>query len=195
MPNIMIHEEVGKYIGNKLNINSYDYYLGILAPDTPNLEGFAPKEERWTAHLRKKDYTKWRNNLKEFYLREKDNYNKDFLLGYYIHILTDIVVDDFIYLDLREEILRDGYKLEESHQVLLDDYSKYYFKEIEEIKDILNSSNKSYNINNISSDKLLKWKIKSINSFASSNQSKYLNSDVINFLNVEVYKELTEFIS
>lgn len=195
MPNIMIHEEVGYYISKKININSYNYYLGILAPDSPNLEGFAPKVERWTAHARRKDYNEWRNSLKDLYNNYKDKIDNDFLIGYYIHILTDIVFDDYFYLDIREKILQDGYKLEESHQVMLDDYNKYYFNEIEGIKEILNSSNESFNINNINKELLIKWKNKSINNLSKNNTSKYITNEVINNLNEKVYKELTNLIS
>ena len=43
MPNVMIHEEVGYYLSKKLNKNSYNYFLGIIAPDAPNTYGFGKK--------------------------------------------------------------------------------------------------------------------------------------------------------
>lgn len=190
MPNIMIHEEVGNFISKKLNINSYDYYLGLLAPDAPNLEGFAPKEERWMAHVRKKDLKEWRLSINNFYKQEKDNYSKDFLIGYYIHILTDIIYDDFLYSNIREKILFDGYKLEESHQVMLKDMNKYYFKEINNIKEILKNNDLSYNIQNIDKELLTAWKLKQINNFSTNNTSKYFNSETINKLNNLVYNEV-----
>ena len=97
MPNVMIHEEVGYFISKKINKKSYDYFLGLLAPDAPNTYGFGKKEDRWLAHQRKNDYNEWRNSLKEFYQKEKNNYPQNFLLGYITHILTDIIYDDYFY--------------------------------------------------------------------------------------------------
>ena len=97
MPSIIIHEKVGETIGKQLGIHSYDYYLGLLAPDAPNLEGFGSKEERWMAHQRRKDRDEWREAILKFYHQEKDHYPKDFIKGYYIHVLTDIVYDSFFY--------------------------------------------------------------------------------------------------
>ena len=193
MPNIMIHEKVGDYIGKQLNINSYDYYLGLMAPDAPNLEGFAPKEERWMAHQRRKDYDEWRKSIISFYQKEKENYPKDFLLGYYIHVLTDIVYDDYFYLEVRKEILKN-YSLEESHQIMREDMNKYYFDEINTIKRILQEKEDSYNILNISKSLLIKKKEKEISTWINHNTSKYITEDVIHSLQVKVYEEVLKTI-
>ena len=191
MPNIMIHEEVAYFLSKKINKNSYNYFLGVLAPDAPNTYGFGKKEDRWLAHQRKKDYNEWRKSLKEFYQKEKNNYEEDFLLGYYIHILTDIVYDDFIYLKVREKIIEDGYSMEESHDIMRNDMDKYYFKEISDIKEILNKENTTYEINGISKELMEKWKDKTLNELSNINESRYISDDVINTLNELVYKELS----
>jgi len=193
MPNITIHEKVGYEIGKRMNIHSYDYYLGLMAPDTPNLEGFAPKEERWMAHQRKKDYDEWRKSILDFYQKEKENYPKDFLLGYYIHILTDIVYDDYFYIKVREYILKD-YTMEEAHQVMRQDMNKYYFKELEEIKEVLLSSKKSYNILNIEEEKLLLWKEKELSLWKEEESCKYISKEIIEKLIEQVYNELQQQI-
>lgn len=187
----MIHEEVGYFLSNKLNKNSYNYYLGLLAPDSPNTYGFGKKEDRWLAHQRRKDYNEWRNSLKEFYNQEKNNYNEDFLLGYYIHILTDIIYDDFLYLKVREEILKDGYSLEESHDIMRNDMDKYYFNEIEEIKNILSKENETFEINGINKELMSKWKDKVLEEFTNKNESIYITKELINTLNELVYKEVS----
>ena len=191
MPNVMIHEEVGYFLSNKLNKNSYNYYLGLLAPDSPNNYGFGKKEDRWLAHQRRKDYNEWRNSLKEFYNQEKNNYNEDFLLGYYIHILTDIIYDDFLYLKVREEILKDGYSLEESHDIMRNDMDKYYFNEIEEVKNILSKENETFEINGINKELMSKWKDKVLEEFTNKNESIYITKELINTLNELVYKEVS----
>ena len=191
MPNVMIHEEVGYFLSNKLNKNSYNYYLGLLAPDSPNTYGFGKKEDRWLAHQRRKDYNEWRNSLKEFYNQEKNNYNEDFLLGYYIHILTDIIYDDFLYLKVREEILKDGYSLEESHDIMRNDMDKYYFNEIEEVKNILSKENETFEINGINKELMSKWKDKVLEEYTNKNESIYITKELINTLNELVYKEVS----
>ena len=67
MPIISIHEEVAiKLAKQHKNLDTKDFYLGTLAPDTVNLNyGFAPKELRWTAHQRRKDLSDWKFSLKD----------------------------------------------------------------------------------------------------------------------------------
>ena len=190
MPNVMIHEEVGYFLSNKLNKNSYNFFLGLLAPDSPNTFWFGKKEDRWLAHQRRKDYNEWRNSLNEFYQKEKNNYDEDFLLGYYIHILTDIIYDDFLYLKVREEILKDNHSLEESHDIMRTDMDKYYFNEIEDIKDILNKDNVTYEINGISKELMSKWKEKIINELNNNNECIYINKEIIDTLNEESMEDV-----
>lgn len=190
MPSAIIHEKVGYLLGKKLNVNSYDYYLGLLAPDSPNLNGFAPKEERWPAHVRRKDLNEWREALLGFYLESKNNYPKDFLLGYYIHILTDIVFDDFFYKKIRKEIKMQGYSKEDAHQIMSNDMEEYYFNEFDEIKEVLKNNQISYNINNISKELLISWKDKIINAPIKSNKREFVTEEVVENLAHIVYEEL-----
>lgn len=192
MPNVTVHERIGYYISKKININTYNYYLGLLAPDAPNLNGFAEKIERWTAHLRKKDYNEWKDNLNAFYSKEKNNYPKDFILGYYIHIMTDIIYDELLYLKVKEKILNDNYKNEDAHDIMREDMDKYSFNEIEEIKEKLKEKTDYYDILNINKELLSKWKDKEISFFPRINNSKYITEDIINTLSEEVYKMILE---
>jgi hypothetical protein len=195
MPNIMIHEEVAYFLKDKINLSSYDFYLGVLVPDSPNLYGFAEKEVRWTAHIRRKDLNDWRIALKDFYNASLSNYPKDFLIGYVVHVLTDIIYDDLLYLNVRDKIMNDNISKEESHNVMRDDMDKYYFNEVENIKRILNSNNTSYEINGISKELMLAWKNKFINTNINTNTSKYQTSDIIIILNNQVLKELPLIIN
>ena len=190
MPNIMIHEEVGHYLSKKINKNSYNFFLGILAPDSPNTYGFGKKEDRWLAHQRRKDYDEWRSALKEFYQKEKTNYDEDFLLGYYIHILTDIIYDDFLYLKVREEILKDNHTLEESHDIMRNDMDKECETALF-IKSILNKDNTTYEINGISKELMSEWKEKVLREINNKNESIYITQEIIDTLNELVYKELS----
>ena len=190
MPNIRIHEEVAYlYTRTHRDFDNKYFYLGVLAPDTPNLNGFAPKEERWTAHQRDKDYNEWERKIKRFYIENKDNYNKYFIFGYLFHVITDIVYDRDIYLDVREKILEDNISLEDSHNVMRKDMDYYgsNFKEYDYIKDQLIKIDEYYDIINIKKDKLEEWTIKNLNDEEIHN-SKYINKEIINKLlnNVEL---------
>lgn len=191
MPNVKIHERVGNYIGKKIGKNSYDYYLGLLAPDSPNVDGFAPKEERWMAHQRRKDYDEWREEITKFYDMEKKYYPEDFLLGYYIHVITDIVYDDYFYIPIRDEIVKE-IPLEKSHEAMRKDMDNYYDTDLDTIKEILKSKNDSYDILNISKKELLRWKDKEINSWKSTDKCKYLTEEILKELDEKVYDEISK---
>ncbi len=189
MPSISIHLEVGYLLSKKINLNSYNYYLGLITPDSPNLYGFGPKEERWKTHVRRKDLKKWRESLKDFYQKEKNNYPIDFLLGYFIHILTDIIYDDYFYKQVKNNIMENHILEEYAHNTMREDMNHYYFKELEEIKSILLRENTAYKINSISEKKILLWKEKCIKDFSFNNTSKYIKKETIYLLTDIVYKE------
>lgn len=192
MPSLMTHLKIGYEIGKKLNLLSYNYFLGLIAPDTPNLNGFGEKKLRWQAHLRKEDLNDWRQSLEDFYQENKNIYNKDFLIGYYIHILTDIVFDDFFYQKIKQRILKDTLNKKDYHCIMSKDMNEYYFIEYQKIKNILKSSDISYNINGLTKENILKWKEKNLNKNISKNSSKYLNVSIINELKEKVTDELYE---
>ena len=192
MPNITIHEYIGYHFKLK---NSYEYYLGILSPDATKLYGFGEKKDRWTAHVRRDDLDEWREALKKFYKKQKDKYNEDFLLGYIIHILTDIVYDDYLYKKVRKQIIKDySCTKKEAHTIMRNDMDKYYFKEYEEILNILKKKKISFDILNIDKEKLLLWKQKQIKEHTTSNDSSYITKKVLNKLLFHVNEELDSII-
>lgn len=73
--------------------NAPQFYLGSVCPDSVNLNGHAPKEIRWPAHLRSGDLSVWESNAKRFYEENRNLYDSSYLLGYILHIITDIVWD------------------------------------------------------------------------------------------------------
>lgn len=83
-------------------------YLGSIIPDSVNVNGHAPKEKRWPAHLRDRDLDIWTANAKRFYNQNKGKVEEGCLRGYILHILTDIVWDRSFDRPLYECLLRDG---------------------------------------------------------------------------------------
>lgn len=192
MPNIRIHEEVAFIYAKKhKEYDNKQFYLGVLAPDAVNVEGFAPKIERWTSHQRNKDYNTWRENIIKFYKENKDKYNKHFIYGYLFHVLTDIIYDDKYYLDVREKILNDNISLEDSHNIMRQDMDNYgsNFKEFDHIKNKLSKIDEYYNILNIDKDQLKKWKEVNLEEVEIT-KYKYITRTIIINLEEDVEKEL-----
>ena len=194
MPNTVVHEEVGYYLSKKLDISSYEFYLGLMAPDAVNVEHFANKQERWTSHVRDKDLNIWKENLKKFYKEEKNKINNDFLLGYTIHILTDIVYDEYFEEKIHKEILKNNQE-KDYWYIKWSDMDKYSFKEQSTINTILLKNNNYIEIKNITKEKLLKWKEKYLKNQSNLNKSLYFNQKIIDNLNIRVEEELKEIIT
>lgn len=194
MPNTVVHEEVGYYLSKKLDVSSYEFYLGLMAPDAVNVEHFANKQERWTSHVRDKNLNIWKENLKKFYKEEKNKINNDFLLGYTIHILTDIVYDEYFEEKIHKEILKNNQE-KDYWYIKWSDMDKYSFKEQSTINTILLKNNNYIEIKNITKEKLLKWKEKYLKNQSNLNKSLYFNQKIIDNLNIRVEEELKEIIT
>ncbi len=89
-----------------------EIYLGAVSPDSVNVDGLAPKEKRWPAHLRDSDLKVWLNNAREFYENNKSKTDKAFLKGYILHLVTDIVWDAYFNDAIYEKLLSSGVKKE-----------------------------------------------------------------------------------
>ena len=106
MSNTIAHLAVAKELLEKnpnLIQNQRAYYLGILAPDTIASKPDAVKEEKKRVHLREniRD-AEWlepgqmsifmdrvREFVREYILEEKEEDQRDFNMGYLVHLLTD----------------------------------------------------------------------------------------------------------
>lgn len=194
MPNIMIHEKVAYNIAKKIKeLDNKEFYLGALSPDVVNVNGFASKKERWTSHIRDKDLNKWRLNIINFYKKEQNNYNKCFLTGYLIHILTDIVFDDYFYLDVTSKMKSDN-NLNDPHPYFLKCMDEYAKENIElnfflEIKEKLKNPT-YYDILNITKEELKSWTEKKLNEQITTKiENKYIDDELITELTSKVIDE------
>jgi hypothetical protein len=111
-----------EFIQKNPNLDKPQFYLGLIAPDSVNVDGFAPKEKRWPAHLRDKDLDVWQKNVLVFFSENKGKYEELYLYGYVVHILTDIVCDR-VYAEKVEPLLKEK---------RVEDIYGYYRNEIEE---------------------------------------------------------------
>lgn len=99
MTHILIAEKVLDYI--KTPIDYSTYIVGTIAPDAvhassnyiPELKEkshFFPERARWGEEAREEEFQKWLESIKNFYVHNYDKYDKDFLLGYVVHVLGDV---------------------------------------------------------------------------------------------------------
>ena len=139
--------------------------------------------------MRCENLNSWKLSLKKFYLENKTKYNEDFLLGYVIHILTDIVYDEYFEEEIKKEILKENDE-KNYWYIKWSDMDKYSFKDKKKIINILNQEDKYYEITNITEDKLRKWKIKFTKDLEKENKSIYFNQKIIDNLNIRVEEEL-----
>ena len=94
MPGPITHLKSAYFFAEMLDIKDRPMlYLGAICPDSVNVYGHAPKELRWPAHLRDSNLNIWLNNAKEFYDQNNVKIHREYLLGYILHIVTDIVWD------------------------------------------------------------------------------------------------------
>ena len=200
MPNIKKKKKVAYNIAKENKyLDTPNFYLGVLTPDAVNLNGFAPKEERWTSHLRDKNLSTWRQNIIDFYNKEKSNYASYFLDGYLIHILTDIIFDDYFYSNVIDLIKKDHKDIEDAHPLLLKSMNDYAIvnkddKLIGYIKEKLNNAD-SLNIRNISKEQLLSWSKKQLNyNESSSITNPYITDDLIEKITTQVSKEYFDIV-
>ena len=106
------------------------YYLGCVAPDAPNLDGFASKEIRWSAHLRREDPEDWiRHALK--WAKEKEG-NPSLRMGYAVHIIGDAVWDLRFEKGLQKAVKADGLSREERFQRRWNEHYRFEQEQLQE---------------------------------------------------------------
>ena len=109
MPSVCVHLMTACILKDRLNIiNESDFYLGSIAPDAVNLNGFAEERVRYAAHLRSRDYNVWKQNIENYYNSISDR-RSDFLKGFFLHLYTDIAWDEIIQPGLFDHLVASGY--------------------------------------------------------------------------------------
>lgn len=193
MPSSNIHLKVAYELNRRLSINSTDFIVGNIAPDAVNLNGFASREERWTAHIRDKDLDIWLSKVRDFYNENYSLFPYEFFLGYISHIITDIIHDQYLYMKQRKQIEREPCNQgKDGHDVLRKDMDNYSFPEFSEIKAVLEKYHNSNSILNISSTLLDNWIKKVLENYKGNSISKYQKDEDIELLISLVGKELKQ---
>lgn len=116
MPSATVHLKIAYMMKNELGIkNDAEFYMGAIAPDAVNLEGYASEKVRYSAHIRSKNYDEWKSDIEAFYEENKDSFggDEDFLKGYVFHLYTDIAWDEVVQPNLFAYLKKQGYSQEE----------------------------------------------------------------------------------
>lgn len=114
MPSSVVHLKICSLMKEEMDIkNTAEFYLGGIAPDAVNLDGFAPEEIRYAAHIRSKDYAVWKKNITKFYRKKTFKGDMDFFKGYVFHILVDIAWDEVVQPRLFAYLKSRGYSADE----------------------------------------------------------------------------------
>lgn len=97
MASSMIHIVVANEINKKLNRDKSKLLIGTIAPDISKLIG----ETKVKSHFQDRDDNI--PNLDKFLEKYKDNLDDDFVLGYYIHLLTDYLWFKYFMTEIKLE--------------------------------------------------------------------------------------------
>ena len=166
MPTSMFHLNVSNKIAKKYpKYDNSNFYIGTIAPDAVNVNGFAEKSIRWSAHKRAKDLDEWKANIINFYKNEVDKNDKSYLLGYVIHVLTDIIADELYYKEgLFEDIVKNRTSEDLAFGFFKDQIRAYERSQLNsdwwnDVKSKLEKS-QAFEINEISKEMIEDWKNK-----------------------------------
>lgn len=182
MPSSLYHLNVAYLIAQAdKSLFTPEYFLGAIAPDCVNLNGFAPKNIRWQAHNRAANLDEWEENVYKLYKKEKygaiDSVQfNNFLLGFVVHIFTDIQADR-IEEKLRATMMHkypdypDEYKLY-SNQIKLYEYSQldsdWWKNTVSQLSVAL-----AFSVNSLKSSDVFDWRNKVLSDYKKSQRCEY----------------------
>lgn len=161
MSHTMIHLKVAMNIVNSIDkiTNKADFILGSMSPDAVHFrESYESTmkrnshlclgEERWGSITNNDE---WSCNILRYMSECKDKSNRDFLLGYYCHILTDVQNNKNVWMPYREKAFKDtafdgGKKYSQESFNL--DYALYLEEDTKDIMNLL-AEGEAYSIADI----------------------------------------------
>ncbi|HOB09908.1 MAG TPA: zinc dependent phospholipase C family protein [Limnochordia bacterium] len=111
MPLQMVHLAVAReYVKAAANaadlMDCPEFYLGIISPDAIHVRPGTGKNDKRITHLYAEGDL-WRANVVDFIKKNKAEANYAFILGYGIHILTDIIWHDTFYTGFKQKYEQD----------------------------------------------------------------------------------------
>jgi hypothetical protein len=86
--------------------NCPEFYLGCISPDAIHMRENVDKKDKRITHLHEEG-NEWKSNVISFLKQNRYKQNYNFLLGYGIHILTDIIWWETVYIKFKQEYVKD----------------------------------------------------------------------------------------
>lgn len=124
MASVLIHMAVAKRVNKRLNRNEKNLLLGTIAPDIGKDLNIPREISHFTGG------SEVTPNLDLFYNKYKNDLTADYELGYFIHLIVDVLwFEEFLknYRDQNNFILKNGEKIyiseEEYCKLLYNDYT------------------------------------------------------------------------
>ncbi|MFT3951259.1 MAG: hypothetical protein QM689_04800 [Oscillospiraceae bacterium] len=101
MPSFAVHLFAAKKIAEDAGLSvPAEFFLGAVAPDAVNMQDYAPEAVRYRAHFRVRDEAAWQRSLYDFLKTESPRHSapqtRGFVLGYFVHIATDLAWDQLV---------------------------------------------------------------------------------------------------
>ena len=177
MTHILVAEKVLEYFDCPIDYDTY--IVGSIAPDAVHANpNYSPelKEKshlfadglKWGEVASEKEYDEWLDSIKEFYFNNYFKYDRDFFLGYIVHVLTDICSNSEIYAPFYKSLAQDEIA-EKKKQFSYESYcvNYYLFREYSKDKNIVDTLKKgrSYSISDVYDDSVFENRIKQLFDF------------------------------
>lgn len=164
MTHVLVAEKVLEYLDFPVDYSTY--MVGAVAPDAVHANpNYSPKLKekshlfakglKWGEVTSDHELEDWFGFVKEFYINNHSKYDRDFFLGYIVHVLTDICSCREIYAPFYLSLAEDD-KVEKKKQFSYESYvvNYYLFKEYSREKDLMQILNmgRSYSIPDVYDD-------------------------------------------
>jgi hypothetical protein len=164
MTHVLVAEKVLEYFDFPIDYSTY--MVGAVAPDAVHANpNYSPKLKekshlfaeglKWGMVTSENEFDKWLRSVKEFYENNNSKYDRDFFLGYIVHVLTDICSCREIYAPFYLS-LADEDKVEKKKQFSQESYVVNYhlFREFSKDKNLIEilKAGRSYSIPDVYDD-------------------------------------------
>ncbi len=170
-----------------------EFYLGSISPDAIHMRKGTGKEDKRITHLYS-DGEQWKHNVLDFLKQNKTKSNYSFLLGYGIHILTDIFWNKTLYNGFKLKYEKDSNPIQDIREAYYNDTDQLDFelyKKLEwrqEVWELLEEA-KPFDVDGIlTSDEINAWNKRTLHWY-DSGASHHRNP--VKYITIE---EILEFI-
>ena len=172
MPLPMIHLATAREYAKDFStlLNCPEFYLGSISPDAIHMRVNTERKDKNVTHLHAEGDS-WKDNVLKFLKQSKTNPNYNFLLGYGIHILTDIIWHETIYIAFKRQYEKDSNPLQDIRWAYYNDTDQLDFELYEicewrkNIWNLLKKSDRCSVEGILETDEIIAWKDRTLEWF------------------------------